>query len=259
MKSRNALVLATLTVAILAIPKAALAQQPPDLTCNTQYIFGTYHNVTAESGCSLIEVQVTGNLTVVQGGSCNCIEVQVTGNLTVMQGGSLFDVGSTIGGNLQANQPLWIVVFGLGQIGGSLQVTGTTSEFLGSSPNLICSTSVVGDVQIQNNSAASPFAVGGTECPYGPLSIGGNLQVQNNAAFIDMGTTASYGFNPFCNIFGLGNQVCGNIEVHNNTGRGVLANNQAMGNCQLNNDVPPFLVDSNSAGPGKTNDCNTPN
>lgn len=221
--------------AVLTIPKAASAQE--DANCSGPLAPGTYHNVNALAGCQ------TGS------------GVLITGNLTVVQGGTLFDNGSTINGNLQAQQALWITIQGIsagnpGEILGSIQVGGTTGAPPGAN-NELCNLHVGGDVQVHNNSASSPFVIGGPAqpdggCGGGPLVVSGNLTVFNNAGTIYMDPSGT----------GSANMISGNIQVHNNTGGGSLLDNHADGDCQLYNDRPPFLVGGNTAG--KNNGCTNP-
>jgi cytoskeletal protein CcmA (bactofilin family) len=237
MRFRAAAVIA-LAIAVLAIPNAAFAQS--DVNC-TGYISGTFHNVTAFAGCEM------------DGGT------HITGNVTVQQGGTLLDYGARIDGNVQAQNALWINIEGIsgdgpGQIGGDLQITGTTSSPGVGENNTLCHTNVGGNVQVHNNSAASPFVIGGPvqnnlnyACLRGALVIQGDLQVHNNAGTIYMEASGT----------GVGNTAGGNIEVHNNTGGGFLQYNSAGQNCMLHNNKPAFYADgSNTAG--KTNDCTRP-
>jgi hypothetical protein len=232
----NILAMVTFTAAVLVIPKAASAQGDP-VNCSGPLPPGTYDNVNALAGC------VTGP------------GVHITGNLTVLQGGSLFDAATTIDGNLQARQALWIEIGGIGppptgsgHIGGNLEVIGTTSSPAPGINNQLCNTYIGGNVEVHNNSASSPFDIGGpsNECTAGPLLITSNLEVHDNAATVNMVPSGT----------GSGNIAGNNIEVHNNVGGGSLMENHAGNNCELHSDQPPFSTAGNTAG--HTNDCTSP-
>jgi hypothetical protein len=178
-----------------------------------------------------------------------------------VKGGSLNDDGSTIVGNLQADGALFFEIGGAGQIGGNVQVTGVTSYPTSGSQispsNFLCNSVVDGNVQVLNNSADSPFVIGGPDtetgagtplpCTDGPLVIGGNLQVQFNKARVLMQHS---GVGPTH-----GNTAAGNIEVNNNTGGGELQDNHAGANCRLYDNDPAFSVGGNTAA-GNINSCN---
>lgn len=210
--------------------------QPPPVTadsCTGVLPPGNYKNVTAFKGCLIDGLDI------------------IKGNVMVQKGGSLQDGdsqngGAPIGGNLQANNALWIDIGHAGSIGGNLQVQGLTSKpgpgdtTDGATVNDLCNTSVNGDVQVQNNGAGAPFDIGGSpDC--GPaLTIGGNLQVHDNAGSLSIAN----------------NVASKNIQVNKNTGGGTLTNNTAGGNCQLGGDHPPITGSGNSAGAGHQNQCN---
>jgi hypothetical protein len=191
--------------------------------CNGLLLSGTYPSVTAVTGCSL-----------------NASD-DITGNVTVNQGGSLIDNGAKIGGNLQTNNAAWIVIGSGGTITGNLQVSGLTGEPPAgtAAANDLCNTTVGNDVQVQNNGVGIPFDIGGApDCSSG-LIVHGNLTVQNNAGHILVAN----------------NSVQDNLQVHNNTGGGTLTNNSAAKACQLQNDSPGIVGSDNTVGTGQQNTC----
>src|SRR5579871_1664536 len=149
-KWASILAVAALAAGLLVGPGVA-AGAGPDVDCSGALAAGTYHNVTALLGC------VTGPA------------VTITGDLTVVAGGTLHDTATTIDGNLHADHALWIELQGVsltqpGNIGGNLEVTATTShppDVTGN--NFLCNTVVGGNVQVQNNSSDSPFVIGGPD------------------------------------------------------------------------------------------------
>ena len=224
----------------------ATAVPPPgNATCNNETLpAGTYQNVTVPAG-----------------GICTINSSDtILGDVQVQNGGALADFGASIGGNLQLNNPAWIDLGRGGSVGGDLQVTGTTSKTPangqpgspndGSTANDLCNTTVHGNVTVQGSGSAAPFDIGaGPDCGF-PLTIGGNLTVQNNAASDLVGPAAN----------GSGNSVKGNITVQNNTGGGQIEDNSSTnGNCQLHGDNPVFTpAMGNTTTAGKTDSCNTP-
>jgi hypothetical protein len=205
-----------------------------NVTCNSQLGPGTYRNVTAQAGCVINSADL------------------ITGNVAVVRGGALYDLGAPIRGNLKANNSAWIELGG-GTIGGNLQVTGLTSK-PGAGPadidgnNYLCSTKVGGDVHVQNNGSGAPIDIGAApDCTSG-LSAGGNLQVQNNAAEVIVGSST-----PSV----VSNTAKGNIKVDNNRGGGLLVDNIAGGNCKLQNNQPGITGYGNTVAAGHRNSCNT--
>ena len=114
-------------------------------------------NVTCENE-QLNATTIAGDLTVEKGAWCDLVRVTVNGNLQVQKGGGIRVTGGTVKGNLQV-----INVDGAG-------------DPMSSGANVICNTTVGGDLQIQNSSTNAPWRLGGC----GPNTVGGNLHFQNN-------------------------------------------------------------------------------
>ena len=200
-------------------------------------------------------------LTVAAGAVCALLPgSKVSGNVQVNQGGKLNDQGAIISGNLQASNAAWIEIGGGGSVGGNLQVQGTTGSPAGSN-NFVCSTHISGNVTVQSSTAAAPFDIGNVgACAGGPgLTIGGNLQVQSNAAPVTVGGNTVNGnlivSSNAAKVTVIGNTAKGNITVQSNTvGGGTLTGNIASGNCTLQSNNPKIGGSGNSAT--GTNTCN---
>jgi polyvinyl alcohol dehydrogenase (cytochrome) len=149
---------------------------------------------------------VQGNLTVPAGAWCDLTNnVHVTGNLQLQGSTGVRIEGAEIDGNLQAN--------------------GTSRTADPSSPgiNVICGTTVKGNLQVWQSSASAPWTIGdGAGCAGNTISH--NLQVQENAAAMTVSN----------------NTVGGNLQFLNNTSNtNTVAGNTSNGNllCQGNGAV----------------------
>ena len=228
-----------------------------------QVIEFTGHITQLGAGQNVCEGLVEGSggeVTVPSGATCTLLAgTQVSGNVQVQKGGALVDEGAVIGGNLQVNNGASIKLGGGGSIGGNLQVQGMTGG-----PSSLCNTTVNGNVEVHNNGWVSPIDIGNLgACAGGPgLTIGGNLQVQNNSVALTVGGNKVTGNlqvqNNAAKVTVSENTVGMSIQVHNNGwGFGsTLTNNSAGGSCELQNDSPPIVGSGNTAGAGKTNTCN---
>ena len=216
---------------------SATSTKVGDATCNGTLPAGAYHNVTANSGCKIDST------------------VSIEGNLTVTTGGSLLDSGAQIAGDLQANKAAWVAVDG-GSVGGNLQVTGTSSRpgTSADGANYLCNVTVGNDVVVQSSLAGAPFDIGGGPACRSSLTVGGNLQVQSNAAQLTIGGGGAT--NPSTPAYS--NVVSGNIQVGSNTGSAssTLTNNKTSSNCQLSGDNPGITGSGNVTPAKKTNTCN---
>jgi Tol biopolymer transport system component len=177
---------------------------------------------------------------------------KVSGNLQVNQGAELNDQGAAISGNLQATNAVWIEVGGGGSIGGNLSVQGLTGSPAGSDDSL-CNTKVGGNVALTNNGAKAPVDIGNLgACSGGPgLTVGGNLQVQGNAAPVRIGGNTATGSlqvqNNASTVTVTGNMAKGNIQVQSNTGGGTLTGNTTSEACQLQSNNPKIVGSGNTA------------
>src|SRR5262249_51549418 len=123
----------------------------------------TLHGANGNVTCSDQQFNATtinGNLSVGKGDWCDLVDVTVNGNVQLNQTGGVRIAGGTINGNLQANN------------------TSGSGDPMSSGANVICNTTVKGNVQIHGSGVASPWRVG--SC--GPTSVGGNMQFQQNGA-----------------------------------------------------------------------------
>jgi hypothetical protein len=163
------------------IVATAASNVPPSGTaCNGTYsgIFQGNLTVSAGQNCIFVNGGVTGNVQQ-NGGNLELIQSQVGGNVQVNGGGTFtLGPGSTIGGNLQIQS----LPSGPGQnqvcgttVNGNLQFQASgTALLIGSTNPASCAgNNVGGDLQVQNNTAATTVA-GNT--------VGGNLQDNNNTA-----------------------------------------------------------------------------
>jgi len=202
-------------------------------------------NVTCDG--TYTDTTIPGNVTVPWGSTCTLTDVTVEGDVQVQSGGSLLDTDSTITQNLQATDAAWIQVQG-GTINGKVLVEGTTgSPDTGSTAtaNDLCGATVGNIVQVENSGVNAPFDIGAAPDCATPLTISGNLQVENNAGWLAIGPAGN----------GWGNSAVGNIQVAGNTGGGTLTDNSTGGKCLLGVDTPG-ITGSDDTAVGY-NDCNT--
>jgi hypothetical protein len=181
MKNSILAVAAVAAASLLLTPLQAAGQE--DLTCNSTYTGGTYHNVTVppDGSCVLINVRVLRNVIAGQGAS-----------LTILGDGG----ASTIKGDvkadgcyffdLQADTPSgWIIV------GGNLTLTGCNQSHIAGLGNLYEQNIVIGkDTKCENGSYCSfgyavfagDFECSGNSgsCGLYEDSIGGNATFNNN-------------------------------------------------------------------------------
>ena len=137
---------------------------------------------------------VNGNLTVAPGSWCDLVDVTVNGNLQVQGGSGLRLTGSTVHGNVQAQG-----------------VTGAADP-LSSGANVICDSTIDGNLQIQSSGASSPWQIGGC----GPATVSGNLQFHSNAGTGNTIVQTTVQGNLQCqgnhDVSGSGNTVTGNRQ-----------------------------------------------
>jgi hypothetical protein len=153
-------------------------------------------NITC-SNSELNATTIPGNLTVPTGSWCDLVDVIVNGNLQAQNGAGLRLQGSTVNGNLQA------------------QATTAATDPLSSGANVVCNTKVTGNLQLQSSGPGSPWHIGGC----GPVTVGGNLQFQSNAA---TGNTISL-------ATVTGNLQCQGTQDVSGSGNTVHKNNQCPG------------------------------
>jgi hypothetical protein len=125
--------------------QATLAASPTDLTCSDQQLNAT---------------TINGDLTVNPGVWCDLVDVTVKGDVNLNQTSGVRIAGSTITGDVQVNN------------------ASGAGDPMSSGANVICNTTVSGNLHIHGSDASSPWRIG--SC--GPVSVGGNLLFQQNAA-----------------------------------------------------------------------------
>jgi hypothetical protein len=146
------------------------------------------------SNLQLNGITVNGNLTVAPGAWCDLVDVTVNGNLQIQGGSGLRVTGSTIHGNLRA------------------QGMNGAANPLSSGANVICDSTIDGNLQIQSSGADSPWQIGAC----GPVTVSGNLQFHSNAATGNTIVQTTVQGNLQCqrnhDVSGSGNTVTGNRQ-----------------------------------------------
>jgi beta-glucosidase len=153
-------------------------------------------NITC-SNQQLNATTIDGNLVVASGAWCDLVRVKVNGNLLAQQARGIRLVGSFVKGNVIA-----------GRVSGA-------ADLMSSGANVICNSTIGGNLQVQNSASGAPWRVGAC----GPTSVGGNFQFQNNAGSGNTITMTS---------------VKGNLECQGNhdvTGSGNTVTGKRLGQC----------------------------
>jgi hypothetical protein len=247
--------------------------------------------------CEGPEGPITIKVNVIAGPGCNLSGATVEGNVTVEPGGSLKTeegTETTITGNVQSNKATEIVLLAGGEIGGNVQIEGTTGESVVEHSKVrrsitiqssvasrleVRDESVGVNVQLMNNTGSGSrvhvvvvgSTVGGNVLMgnntligtirnevgvFGNGSIAGNAQVYNNSA--TGGSEAN-------EVFAEANQVGVNLEVRNNTSDGPAGSHNAVevgGNtitnnlqCQTNKPPPTDTLEGENHAKKKTGQC----
>ncbi len=151
-----------------------------------------------------------GNITVASGQNCVFLSGGISGNVAA-SGGTLVLSGATVQGNLQVTGNSTVSLQS-STVNGNVAIQNISAG----TPSLICGTKVNGNLTYQNNTTAMQIGAAGF-CAAN--TIGGNLQVQNNT-----GATVIYG-----------NAISGNLQCQNNTALSGSANTakQKQGQCAL--------------------------
>jgi hypothetical protein len=171
------------------------------LSSNTVQEAWTSLPLTAGTPCNgTFNGTFSGNVTVAAGQNCTLIGGQTTGNILVT-GGSLSLSHFTVGGNLQV-QGGSVQTGPAVAVQGNLQVQNLPA---GSPASRVCNTTVLGNMQVQGNAAG--VQVGGDlTCPGN--TIAGNLVVQSNTGPVQVtGNTVQKNLNCYSNtaLSGSGN------------------------------------------------------
>jgi hypothetical protein len=169
---------------------------PSGTTCNGVYGGSFKGDLTVSNGqvCTIFNGGVIGNVTVKPGGTFNLNGGSATGNITLQGGGNLTLTAAGVGGNVQISGGGTFTIGPGATINGNLAIQNIPKA---SAHNQICGSSIKGDLQFHNNGTA--VDIGATGCAGN--AVGGNVQVQNNTAAI--------------NIFG--NTIGSNLQCSSNT------------------------------------------
>ena len=242
--------------------------------------------------CEGPEGPITIKGDVIAGPGCNLSGATVEGNVTVEPGGSLKTeegTETTITGHVQSNKATEIVLQAGGEIGGDVQIQGTTGESLVEHSKVrrnitiqnsvasrleVRNESVGGNVQLMNNTGSGSRV----HVVVGASTVGGNVLVGNNTltgtertevgAFeteikfgnLQVFNNSARGGSEANEVFAELIQVGANLDVHNNTAEGpgpnavLVLRNTVMNNLTCHNDKPPASGSGNTAK-NKTGEC----
>ena len=177
-------------------------------------------------------------------GATDLANSKVVGNVIVRESGSLIVPGTWVRGDIYTEDAAFVHLAGV-VVNGNVQVDGTQGTACSGKPNMICSSRIGGDIQLDGNLA--PFDVG---CAKGNR-VSGNLRVVESDIPIeyDMPTvievrsntvrghlqfnanTAALGFFQI-----VGNRISGNLECQDNSpdprGGGNRIRGTAQGQCE---------------------------
>jgi hypothetical protein len=145
--------------------------------------------------CTYQQCEFLGNLTI-NGGSAFITNCQVDGNVTVIAGSlSLADSGVS-GGNTNISQASMFNVGPQSQINGNLTIQNLGPNPLGTGAYTVCSTTIKGNLTVQNNQAAIQIGTGQANCQGN--KIGGSLACFSNANVTSGGNTVGGHFQGQC-------------------------------------------------------------
>ncbi|MBV8195349.1 MAG: hypothetical protein JOY80_07455, partial [Candidatus Dormibacteraeota bacterium] len=221
------------SAAMTSIEQARLSptltqQQEQTLKQELDEVMQNGANATACNGVYFNRT-VTGDLYVAPGVTCTLVDGSVAGNSNVQ--GTLISQGASFAHDVQAqNGSLWL---GADASGHKTVVNGNVHSN-GSGYTVLIGASVMNDVQIQGNNA---LAAGATVDAICSSTIGGQLQLQQNSVPFAIGDPAGCGS-------GGGNTVAHDVQVQQNTVPVLLAHsvlvtyNQIGGNLSCQQDVP---------------------
>ena len=172
-----------------------------------------------------------GNVTVSEGQNCYFAAAPAFAETCNRAGETWCSSADLVGGNLQITGGTFSI---MATINGNLQIQDTT----GAAQNQVCGTTVRGNLQFQNNATGVQLGSSSSSCAGN--TIGGNLQVQNNT-----GSTAIFD-----------STVGGNLQDQNNTAPTQVFNNTVKGNLQCSNDSS-ITGGGNTVGGNKQGQCAT--
>jgi hypothetical protein len=156
----------------VVVAAAVVSPAPAATTCNS----------------TITDTTISGNVIVPNGANCRLIRVHVTGNIQVQGGGALILQGTTVDGSVQSTGARWVRIDNRSRIRGSVQILGTTGTPPGFTWNMICISTIGGNLQISNNFAR--FAIGDPVVCSGGNAIGGSVQVSGNQARVRVSNNA---------------------------------------------------------------------
>jgi sugar lactone lactonase YvrE len=203
-------------------------------SATTNYLVSTNGDVTIQAGQSFnfVSQRISGNLTIA-GGTVTLNSSTVVGNLQVSGGSFSLTGNSVVQGNVQVTGGGSFSI-GPTRIGGSLQVQSLPAA---TAVNTICGAAVNGDLQVQNNAAAIQIGVAGCA----GNSVGGNLVVQNNGAAEQI----------------YGNTVGNNLQVQNNASNTSVFQNVVKSNLQCNGNNAALFTGGGNQAAQKQGQCAT--
>ncbi len=193
------------------------------------------------------------DLIVPSGATCELRDVVVQGNVRVLSGGTLFVETSEIAGNVVGHDVNRIFV-GRSTVGGNIIVIGGEVVGAPGATVAICATVVNGNVVIQRLTGGigvrafipgfDPPSGLSARCGSTPNTIGGNLNVSNNASV---------------RMLVQGNVVENNLLAVHNTGPGakIVTRNQVANAVICIENEPPFIGEGNTARHAK-GQCSSP-
>ena len=199
----------TVLVALVAlISSSGLTAGPvsaDDTVCTSTLILMTVDNVFVPAGaiCTLRGVTVTGN-------------VEVEGALVARDSGA--GTPTTIDGNVQGDPAQIVQIIEGTVVEGSVQIKGTASPPFVGNFNVLCGSTIRGD-----------------------------LQFEDNGRFILIGAG-------LCAGFGGGSTVDGNVQIEKNTGGATIAGNTIGGDLQCKDNMPA-AIDSGQVSIGGNDEC----
>ena len=112
-------------------------------------------------------------------------------------------VGATVGGNVQADQATGVAITG-STVSGDVHVTNASGATSVTSPNVVCNSVVLGNLQIENSSATAPWSIGGAGCASDVTGstgsvVAGDFHFNGNAATNNDVSNNMVGHNLECN------------------------------------------------------------
>ena len=239
-------------------PPAEPPSPPSETVCLGSLGLVTLQHVRVPQGqqCSLNGSDVRGNVLVEPGASL-FLGAHVRGNVEVKPGATAAVFQATIGGNLKCDRCRVAAALNL-EVGGNLQIIGSTGDFLVNRAEIAGNLEIVGAVRNVVGFFVTESSIAGNmklEKNVAPMSIhlnsiGGDLQIVGN----ELGATTCDG--PVCSPqqhVVRGNTVEGNMQVFGNKGPSEISSNtvRASLQCAKNRPAPVVLFNVARASEGQ--------